>query len=112
MPDLPHPAESRRLVSRRSLLRSALLLTGGTALLTACVPPQPIPPDRATDQQDRPDVQAAPAPRPAEVERPAAPAARPAGQSGPVIPSVPASQTAMGKTSSVLSPGGTLIVAR
>ena len=72
MTDLPHPAESRRLVSRRSLLRNALLLTGGTTLLTACVPPRAPQPDRATVEQGRPGTQATAVPRPAEVEKPAA----------------------------------------
>jgi peptide/nickel transport system substrate-binding protein len=108
MTDLPHPAESRRPVSRRSLLRNALLLTGGTALLTACVPPRAPQEDRATVEQDRPGALATAVPRSAESERSGAPAVRPAGQSGAVIPGVPAPQAATGAP----SPGGTLIVAR
>jgi peptide/nickel transport system substrate-binding protein len=108
MTDLPHSAESRRPVSRRSLLRNALLLTGGTALLTACVPPRAPQEDRATVEQDHPGALATAVPRPAESERSGAPAGRTAGQSGAVIPGVPAPQAA----TDAPSPGGTLIVAR
>jgi len=41
MTDLSHPAQERSRVSRRALLRGALLVTAGTALLAACTPNAP-----------------------------------------------------------------------
>src|SRR6188474_1512843 len=93
MTDLPHPAEERRCVSRRSFLRGAVSMTAGTALLAACIP-------SPSGQPPRPSQPAAPA-KPTEARSP---------QSAPTVPSVPAA--AANRPAGTPRPGGTLIVAR
>jgi peptide/nickel transport system substrate-binding protein len=90
------PAEGRRRLSRRSFLYGSMLLSGGTALLSACASNVPA--------------------RPTETSGPPAPAAstaaKPAGQAAPTVPSVPASVPAASKPAGTPKSGGTLIVAK
>jgi peptide/nickel transport system substrate-binding protein len=107
MTDLPRPAEERRHVSRRSLLRGAVLLTGGTALLAACTPgvpsssTAPAPPQPALATPADSPLSASPSPSP--------------GPAGPVVasvPSVPAAAPPGSAAASAPRPGGTLIAAK
>jgi peptide/nickel transport system substrate-binding protein len=89
MTDLSHPSEERRHVSRRSFLRSTILVTAGSALLAACTPTAPF----------KPGQPATPA-RPTEAPKLAIPTA-------PITPAPAASKpTGAPKT------GGILIVAK
>lgn len=110
MPDLPHLATERRRVSRRSLLRGAVLMTGATALLAACTPSAPAQPSRPAPpatSADAPPGHAAPAP-----EGGGQPTEGPvqARSTAPPVPGVPTS--AATRPSGAPRPGGTLIVAK
>jgi peptide/nickel transport system substrate-binding protein len=117
MPDLPHLAIERRRVSRRSLLRGAVLMTGATALLAACTPSAPAqPPQSAMPAQPAESAARQAAPAPPASGQSTEESGQPVEGSGqakstaPAVPSVPTSTAT--RPDGAPRPGGTLIVAK
>src|SRR3954447_9942193 len=93
MPERRSPSAGSRPLSRRSFLRSTIILSGATALLAACAPSAPSPTAAPAKPTDAPKPTTAPAASPAASPSPAAaaPVAAPAATTAPPSPSPAAS---------------------
>lgn len=95
-----------RRMPRRSFLRGAIILTGGTALLAACAPATPTAPTAAPAKPTEAPKPAAPA-APAAAPTQAAPAVKPAD-----APAAPKPADAAKPAAKAPKPGGTLVMAK